>query len=78
MPPVAIIHIFARIFEVQLGGHGGNKRGKIELQNDSTENHNQTEPCWDRKNDIFDLKCFVSISRSVVPVWARSTFSKKS
>ena len=27
-PPVAIIHIFARIFEVQLGGHGGDKRGK--------------------------------------------------
>ena len=27
-PPVAIIHIFARIFEVQLGGHGRDKRGK--------------------------------------------------
>ena len=49
MPAVAIIHIFARIFEVRLGGHGGD-----------------------------DLKCFVSISRIVVPVWAGSTFSKKS
>ena len=27
-PPVAIIHIFARFFEVQLGGHGADKRGK--------------------------------------------------
>ena len=25
-PPVQIIHIFARIFEVQLGGHGAHKR----------------------------------------------------
>ena len=27
-PPVAIIHIFARFFEVQLGRHGGDKRRK--------------------------------------------------
>ncbi len=27
-PPVAIIHIFATLFEVQLGRHGGDKRGK--------------------------------------------------
>ena len=27
-PPVAIIHIFAWFFEVQIGRHGGDKRGK--------------------------------------------------
>ena len=27
-PPVAIIHVFATFFEVQLGRHGGDKRGK--------------------------------------------------
>ena len=27
-PPVAIIHIFATFFEVQLGRHGGDRRGK--------------------------------------------------
>ena len=27
-PPVAIIHIFAKIVEVQLGGHGAEKKGK--------------------------------------------------
>ena len=27
-PPVQIIHVFARIVEVQLGGHGGDKRVK--------------------------------------------------
>ena len=30
------------------------------------------------KSEIFDLKCFVSISRIVLPVWAGTTFSKKS
>ena len=27
-PPVAEMHIFAMFFEVQLGGHGADKRGK--------------------------------------------------
>ena len=27
-PPVAIIHVFARIFDFHLGGQGGDKRGK--------------------------------------------------
>ncbi len=28
MPPVAIMHVFATFFEVQLGGHGADKSGK--------------------------------------------------
>ena len=55
----------------------GIKGERIELQSDKAENHNQTEPFRSRKSDIFDLKCFVSISRIVLPVRAGSTFSEK-
>ena len=55
----------------------GIKWKRIELQSDRAENHNQTGPFWDRKSEILDLKCFVSISRIVLPVRAGSTFSEK-
>ena len=60
-----------------MGGMEGIKGERIELQSDRAENHNQTGPFRSRKSDIFDLKCFVSISRIVLPVWAGSTFSEK-
>ena len=41
MPAVATIHIFARLFEVQLGGHGGDKPGKERIQSDRAEIHDQ-------------------------------------
>ena len=55
----------------------GIKWKRIELQSDRAENHNQTGRFWDRKSEILDLKCFVSISRIVLPVRAGSTFSEK-
>ena len=54
----------------------GIKWKRIELQSDRAENHNENEPFWDRKSEILDLKCFVSISRIVVPTYAGSTFSE--
>ena len=54
----------------------GIKGERIELQSDRAENHNQTGPFRSRKSDIFYLKCFVSISRLVLPVWAGGTFPK--
>ena len=61
-----------------MGGMEGIKGERIELQSDRAENHNQTGPFWDRKSEILDLKCFVSISRIVVPTEAWSTLSEKS
>ena len=45
-PPVAIIHIFAMICEVQLGGHGADRRGKDWTR---AEKHDQNR---------LDLGCF--------------------
>ena len=38
-PPVAIIHVFARIFEVQLEGHGADKGERSEQQSHRAEKH---------------------------------------
>ena len=57
-PPVAIMHIFATFFEVQLGGHGANKRGKERTAGRSDRKPSPKQALSEafrrRKRDIFD------------------------
>ena len=80
--PVAIIYIFARYVEVQLGRHGGDKRGK---ERTTERQGRKSSPKWNRfetfrrrKSEMFHSKCFVSILRIVLPMSAGSTIPEKS
>ena len=57
-PPVAIIHIFVRIFEVQLGGHGAQRSERL---SDKTENHHPNKLYLNRSDDE-KVRCFINKS----------------
>ena len=63
-----------------LGGMEGIKGQRNERQSDRAEKSclkwALCGPFRGRKSDIFDIKCFLSISRSLVPTGAGSTFSE--
>ena len=78
-PPAAVIYIFASFLEVQLGRHGGDKRGKDENQSDGAENHQQHGldlGHFEVPKLRFSIKCFVSIFRIMLLSAAGSRFSE--
>ena len=71
------------------GGLVGPKSGNVEkvlvfnafLKGQRSKEYSKrtkSSPRSGRKSEIFDVKCFVSISRIVVPTRAGNTFSEKS
>ena len=70
------------------GGLVGPKSGNVErvlvfnafLNGQRSKKHStrtKNSPRSGRKSEMFDVKCFVSISRIVLPTYAESTFSEK-
>ena len=50
------------------------KRQRSDRSEKGTSKEGISEPFRRRKSEIFGLKCFVSILKIVLPVWAGSTF----
>ena len=50
------------------------KRQRSDRSEKGTSKEGLSDPFRRRKSEIFGLKCFVSILKIVLPVWAGSTF----